>query len=93
MPVLKVKKNGTWEEVSGGSSVEVDTSLSIEGAAADAKAVGDALAGKQPVGDYASASDVEELSAKVGDTAVSEQITAAVAQKSQVQIIKWGVDD
>lgn len=60
MPVIKIKKeDGTWEEISGGSGgVEVDASLSIEGAAADAKAVGDAL-----------------------------------AQKSQVQINVWEVDD
>ena len=58
MPVLKVKKNGIWEEVSGGSSVEVDTTLSVGGQAADAKAVGDIL-----------------------------------AQKSQVQINVWEVDD
>lgn len=44
MPVLKVKKNGIWEEVSGSATVELDNTLTEEGKAADAKAVGDALA-------------------------------------------------
>ena len=42
MPVLKIKKeDGTWEVV--GNNIEVDPSLEIEGMAADAKAVGDAI--------------------------------------------------
>ena len=96
MPVIKIKKeDGTWEEVSGSASgkVKVDASLSTEGAAADAKAVGDALAGKQPVGDYALSSSVEEVKALIGDTPVSTQVSDAVSQKSQVQIIKWEADD
>ena len=36
---------------------------------------------------------VNTMSSLVGDTAVSEQINTAVAQKSQVQIITWGDDD
>lgn len=36
----------------GGASVELDTTLTQSGKAADAKAVGDALAEKQPKGDY-----------------------------------------
>lgn len=44
MPVLKIKKeDGTWGVIAGGNNVEVDTSLSIEGMAADAKVVGDAI--------------------------------------------------
>lgn len=35
----------------------------------------------------------EKFATLVGDTAVSEQITNAVEQKSQVQIITWEVDD
>lgn len=38
------------EQASG--KVSIDDSLSVSGFAADAKAVGDALAGKQPVGEY-----------------------------------------
>ena len=36
---------------------------------------------------------VNNLSALVGRTAVSTQISNAVAQKSQVQIITWEADD
>ena len=46
MSVLKVKKDdGTWEIVTSGirESVEIDSSLTESGKAADAKAVGDAL--------------------------------------------------
>ena len=45
------------------SSVEVDATLSVEGMAADAKAVGDAIS---------------VLNGKIGDTAVSEQINTAI---------------
>ena len=38
-------------------------------------------------------SKVDIVSELVGDTAVSEQINEAVAQKAQVQIITWEVDD
>lgn len=36
---------------------------------------------------------VDTVRGLVGDTAVSEQINTAVAQKSQVQIITWEADD
>lgn len=36
---------------------------------------------------------VNAIGELVGDTEVSEQISNAVAQKSQVQIITWGADD
>ena len=38
--------------------IETDTTLTVAGAAADAKAVGDALEGKQPIGDYALKEDL-----------------------------------
>ena len=45
MPILKIKKEGVWTEVFGGnsadSSVDIDSTLSQSGQAADAKAVGD----------------------------------------------------
>lgn len=59
-----------------GSNVELDTTLSKSDKAADAKAVGDALATKQPVGDYALSSEVKSISVLVGDTPVAEQINA-----------------
>lgn len=60
MPVLKIKNNGVWENISGASSQKniTDTTLTQEGVAADAKAVGEALDGKAPAGDYATESFV-----------------------------------
>lgn len=52
-----------------GGSVEVDTTLAQSGKAADAKATGDAI---------------NNLSNLVGDTAVSKQISDAVASKSDI---------
>jgi hypothetical protein len=43
------------------SKVEVDTTLSMQGKAADSKAVGDALANKQPAGNYALKSEISNL--------------------------------
>ena len=45
MPVLKRKnEQGQWEVIGGGgSNVEVDKTLSVDGMAADAKIVGDAI--------------------------------------------------
>ena len=42
-----------------GSAVELDTTLSEAGKAADAKAVGDALAGYQPKGDYLTQNELQ----------------------------------
>lgn len=55
MSVLKIKKDdGTWVSIGSG----IDATLTQEGQAADAKVVGDALAGKQPIGDYALKSEI-----------------------------------
>ena len=46
MAVLKYKLNGKWITLSGGpsgDSVEIDTTLTTEGKAADAKATGEAI--------------------------------------------------
>ena len=43
----------------GGASVELDTTLTQSGKAADAKAVGDALADKQPIGYYLTQDDLQ----------------------------------
>ena len=47
------------EAAQSGASVELDTTLSEAGKAADAKAVGDALAEKQPKGDYLTQNDLQ----------------------------------
>lgn len=77
MPVLKIKTETGWEKISAGPINGGDADT-IDGKHAD---------------EFATASDVEELQNKIGDTSVSEQIDNAVAQKSQVQIITWEVDD
>jgi hypothetical protein len=58
-----------------GSNVEIDTTLTKEGYAADAKSIGDALELK------ADQASVDTLSDLVGNTSVSDQITSAVSQK------------
>lgn len=50
-------------QILGSFGVEVDSTLTQAGKAADAQVVGDALAGKQPVGDYALASDIPDVPA------------------------------
>lgn len=52
MGVLRIMTENGLEQIRGGGSVKLDTTLTQSGKAADAKAVGDALAGKQPKGDY-----------------------------------------
>lgn len=47
----------------GGASVELDTTLTQSGKAADAKAVGDALADKQPKGDYLTRDELPDMTA------------------------------
>lgn len=55
-----------------------DITLTLAKTPAEAKAVGEAIA---------------NLNNLVGETKVSEQISNAIAQKSQVQIITWEADD
>lgn len=94
MPVLKTYKNGAWVEVDGVSGhthtkeeiTNFPSSLPANGGNADT------LDGKH-ANEFALASDVADLQNKVGNTSVSEQIMAAVSQKSQVQIITWEADD
>lgn len=82
MPVLKVKNNGEWQDTFGISShthkvsdiTDFPTNLPANGGDADT------VDGKH-ASDFASASDVETLKAKVGDTSVSEQITSAIPTK------------
>ena len=59
MATFKVKKpDGSWDYI-GSEGIKVDTGLVQAGMAADAKAVGDALATKQPVGNYATQTYVD----------------------------------
>ena len=64
MAILKYKLNGEWIELggtSGGNTVEVDPSLSVEGMAADAKATGEAIAGLgQTLGEAVGAAVTQE---------------------------------
>lgn len=62
MEALRITIEKLKEYVDRSSSkVEVDTTLSMQGKAADSKAVGDALAKKQPAGDYALKSEITNL--------------------------------
>lgn len=72
MSVLKVKNNGVWEYVMGGSS-----SQSMNGGNADT------VDGKH-ASDFASSSDLDQLQNLVGGTSVSEQIANAIVNKSDV---------
>jgi hypothetical protein len=54
----------------GGVSVSIDTTLTQSGKAADAKAVGDVLATKQPKGNYATESNIS-TSINTHDTATN----------------------
>ena len=65
-------------QILGSFGPEIDATLTQEGKAADAKATGDAIS---------------VLNTLVGDAAVSEQISNAVSQKSQVQIITEDVPE
>ena len=67
----------------GGSAVELDTTLSEAGKAADAKAVGDALAGKQPKGDYLTQNELPDMTAY--RTAEAQDLIDAGKQDTLIQ--------
>lgn len=68
---------------SGGASIELDTTLSEAGKAADAKAVGDALAGKQPKGDYLTQNELPDMTAY--RTAEAQNVIDAGKQDTLIQ--------
>lgn len=67
MPVLKVYKDGIWEELGGTSPMNGGNA--------------DTLDGKHAY-EFASASDISDLRTKVGSSSVSEQINNALANFS-----------
>ena len=66
-----------------GASVELDTTLTQSGKAADAKAVGDALAGKQPKGDYITRDELPDMTAY--RTAEAQDVIDAGKQDTLIQ--------
>lgn len=71
----------TTEEKNKLASLEnttIDTTLTISNAAADAKTVGDALAEKQPAGDYALKSEIPSTEGLATQEYVNTQIQAAL---------------
>ena len=67
----------------GGASVELDTTLTQSGKAADAKAVGDALAEKQPKGDYITQNELPDMTAY--RTAEAQDVIDAGKQDTLIQ--------
>ena len=68
---------------SGGASIELDTTLTQSGKAADAKAVGDALAEKQPKGDYLTQNELPDMTAY--RTAEAQNVIDAGKQDALIQ--------
>jgi hypothetical protein len=83
------------------SNISLWENYGIEIKTLDSKFIGDDIA---RVGEVPSFEDLDTVSATaaaatnavkelIGDTSVSEQISAAVAQKSSIQMIIWEADD
>lgn len=66
----------------GANKTIIDTTLSVSGQAADAKSVGDALVTKQPIGNYALQSDIDNLGALATKNIVSKSDLASDVQVS-----------
>ena len=67
----------------GGASIELDNTLTQSGKAADAKAVGDALAEKQPKGDYLTQNELPDMTAY--RTAEAQDVIDAGKQGTLIQ--------
>ena len=68
------KLNKKVDKVEGKDLVAIDTNLTQSGQAADAKVVGDALAEKQPIGDYALKSDVVQSDWDQNDESATDYV-------------------
>lgn len=64
MPVLKVKKDGVWEELGGTSPMDGGNADTLDGKHAS---------------EFALTSDVDVLHSKIGDNSVPEQISTAIS--------------
>ena len=82
---VKVKVNGEWVVQSAIADGGTDTTLTIDGKAADAKAVGDALADKQPKGNYALYSDIPSLDGYATEDYVNEKV-ASLSPSSSIEL-------
>ena len=71
---ITIGADGKTISATGGSTIELDTTLTESGKAADAKAVGDALADKQPIGDYATSGELNALAETVDGKADAADI-------------------
>lgn len=78
---------------SGGAAVELDDTLSVSGKAADAKAVGDALAGKQPKGDYLISAPVTSVNGKTGAVKLNASDVGAMSEGTARATITNLVDE
>lgn len=59
-------------------NITIDTTLTVSNAAADAKTVGDALAEKQPIGDYALKSEIPSTEGLATETYVNTKVASLV---------------
>lgn len=80
MPVLKIKNNGVWEDVAGasGHTHEIDDIVNFPSSLPADGGDADTLDGKHAE-DFASSEEFGSLKNLVGNTSVSEQIDAAIA--------------
>lgn len=82
LTIIEVTESKIWFASFSQQTLQVDKTLSLSYTPAEAKAVGDALAGKQPVGDYAVREELNNYVAKEeGKGLSSNDYTTAEKQK------------